>query len=254
MKLVLRADDLGISQGVNYGIQKSIQDGLITCVGIMPNMEDAIHGYSLIKDLDVCIGQHTNICLGKPVLDSKLIPSLVDKNGYFYTSHDINNRPNDTIDVGECELEIEAQVLRFQEITGYMPKYLDGHAVFSMHYLEALERIAEKYNLFYVNPLDDNWSLAHGMKSLGYINLDENGLYNPRKYFEKHLDDIKKNQCSIAVFHPGYLDQYILTHSSYTLIRPMECEFLCSDWLKKWIQDNEIELIDFHHYINNDFK
>ena len=56
---------------------------------------------------------------------------------------------------------------------------------------------------------------------------------------------MEQYDCNVLVFHPGFLDQYILTHSSFTLIRPMECEFLCSDWLKDWLKDHHIELTDF---------
>lgn len=45
MKLIMRADDLGISEGVNCGIYKAIKDGVITSVGLMPNMEHALDGY-----------------------------------------------------------------------------------------------------------------------------------------------------------------------------------------------------------------
>ena len=41
MKLIMRADDLGFSDGVNCGILKSVKDGLITSVGLMPNMQEA---------------------------------------------------------------------------------------------------------------------------------------------------------------------------------------------------------------------
>ena len=75
------------------------------------------------------------------------------------------------------------------------------------------------------------------------IHFDERGLYDPKKYMEENLGMLKDNECCIAVFHPGYLDQYILTHSSYTFIRPMECDFLCSDWLKNWIKENNIQLV-----------
>ena len=34
MKMIFRGDDLGISEGVNYGLLKSIQDGALSCVGI----------------------------------------------------------------------------------------------------------------------------------------------------------------------------------------------------------------------------
>lgn len=110
MKLIMRADDLGFSEGVNYGILKAVKNGVITCVGIMTNMESAKHGYELIKDYDIAFGQHTNICVGKPLSDPALIPSLVKENGEFCSSKEIRNRKEDTIDIKECEIEIEAQL------------------------------------------------------------------------------------------------------------------------------------------------
>ena len=103
MKLIVRGDDLGISEAVNYGIRKAIIDGCLTCVGMMPNMEYARQGYDLIKDLDVCIGQHTNICLAKPVLDPQEIPSLVNERGEFYSSKEINSRKIDP----NCKQKLE---------------------------------------------------------------------------------------------------------------------------------------------------
>ena len=248
MKMIFRGDDLGISEGVNYGLLKSIQDGALSCVGIMPNMESARHGYQLIKDIDICLGQHTNICLGKPISNPALIPSLVNDNGEFYSSHDINHRQEDIIDILECELEIEAQLKRFIEITGKKPEYFEGHAVFSKNYLQALENVAKRHHLFYDNPMDPNWHKQHHMYSLDFFSFDEKGLYDPYTYFESQLANIQKNECSIVVFHPGFLDQYILERSSYTLIRPMECEFLCSQWLKDWLEKYHIQVVNFRDY------
>ena len=94
---------------------------MITSVGLMPNMESAQFGYELIKDCDIALGQHTNICVGKPLSDPRLIPSLVQANGEFCSSKEIRAREKDTINIQECEIEIEAQLLRFQEITGRNP-------------------------------------------------------------------------------------------------------------------------------------
>ena len=187
MKMIFRGDDLGISEGVNYGILKAIQDGVISCVGLMPNMESAKHGYQLIKDLDICLGQHTNICLGKPVCSPELIPSLVNENGEFYSSYDINHRQEDTIDVLECEIEIEAQLQRFIEITGRKPEYFEGHAVFSRNYLQALENVAARHHLFYDNPMDQQWQKQYHIQSLDFVAFDERGLYDPYQYFESQL-------------------------------------------------------------------
>lgn len=249
MKLIMRADDLGFSEGVNYGIYKSVVDGVITSVGMMPNMASAKHGYELVKDLDIALGQHSNICVGKPLSDPKLIPSLVQKNGNFCSSKEIRARQVDTINVAECEIELEAQLAKFRAITGRDPDYFEAHAVFSNNFFIALKNVAQRNNLFFENPsLDKEWEKEFGITGLGFMSLDEHGLYDPRTYMEEHLDIIKNNPCAVAIFHPGFLDQYILEHSSFTLIRPMECDFLCSDWLSEWLNKNKIELVNFKNY------
>lgn len=86
MKIMVRADDLGYSRGVNYGIYDTVKNGVIKNIGFMVNMPDSVEGYELVKDLDVCLGQHTNVCIGTPISDPKLIPSLVDENGQFKSS------------------------------------------------------------------------------------------------------------------------------------------------------------------------
>ena len=48
IKLLLRADDLGYSEAVNYGIEKTVREGLIRSVGLMPNMPAAAHGLTLL--------------------------------------------------------------------------------------------------------------------------------------------------------------------------------------------------------------
>ena len=227
MKLIMRADDLGFSEGVNYGIYKSVVDGVITSVGMMPNMASAKHGYELVKDLDIALGQHSNICSSKV----------------------IRARQVDTINVAECEIELEAQLAKFRAITGRDPDYFEGHAVFSNNFFIALKNVAQRNNLFFENPsLDKEWEKEFGITGLGFMSLDEHGLYDPRTYMEEHLDIIKNNPCAVAIFHPGFLDQYILEHSSFTLIRPMECDFLCSDWLSEWLNKNKIELVNFKNY------
>ena len=92
IRLIVRADDLGYSEAVNYGIEKSIKDGIVHSVGLMPNMPAAAHGLRLLEGTGVCIGQHTNLCLGKPCADPSLIPGLLDENGNLKRSRR-RNRP-----------------------------------------------------------------------------------------------------------------------------------------------------------------
>ena len=44
------------------------------------------YGYELVKDYDICLGQHTNVCVGNPISDPESIPSLVQEDGTFKTS------------------------------------------------------------------------------------------------------------------------------------------------------------------------
>lgn len=248
MKLIMRGDDLGFSEAVNYGILKAVKDGVITSVGLMPNMEAAVHGFELLKDADIALGQHTNICVGKPVSDPKLIPSLVDESGEFCSSKEIRARQEDTIDIKECEIEIEAQLERFKEITGRIPDYFEGHAVFSKNFFSALDNVAKRHNLLHVNPMAPNWEEELGIHRVAMAEMDQDNMYDFKEYFDSKINEIKNNDCSLMVLHPGYLDHYILTHSSFTLVRPMECEFLCSDYIKDIIKENNIELVSFKNY------
>lgn len=248
MKLILRADDLGFSEGINYGIYKTVKDGLISCVGMMPNMEAAAHGYTLVKNICSCIGQHTNLCVGKPLTEACFIPSLVQANGEFYTSKEIRNRSQDTIVVAEAELEIEAQLQRFIEITGKKPDYFEGHAIFSPNFFSALKNVAKRHHLFYCNPVEKTFIQTYGIQCADFYHLDNKGLYDIEKYIYEDEAKLKNKECAVLVFHPGYLDQYVIEHSSYTFIRPMETAFLCTDKFKQYIADNEIEIIDFHAF------
>ena len=251
MKLIMRADDLGFSEAVNLGIYKAVKDGMITSVGMMTNMEYASDGYQLFKDFDIAIGQHTNICVGKPLTDLARIPSLVQENGEFCSSREIRNRKEDTVVVEEAEIEIEAQYLKFKEITGRDPAYFECHAVISQNFFTALKNVAKKYGLFYENVLfDQEFEKENHIYGIAMAKLDEHMLYDPKEYVKNSLDFIKNHDVSVMVFHPGYLDQYILTHSSFTLIRAMECDFLCSSWLKDWLKDHQIELTDFRKVKN----
>lgn len=248
MKLIVRADDLGFSEAVNYGIQKTVQSGIVRNVGLMPNMEAAEHGFSLIKEADIALGQHTNICVGKPVSDPALIPSLVDDYGEFYTSSIIKNREKDSIVLAEAIIEIEAQLEKFQSITGRKPDYFEGHAIRSNTFFTALNIVAKKHHLFLCDPMDPVWRKKTKIVCGDMYQLDEHGLYDPYRYLFENQANIDADKTTILVYHPGYLDQYLLDHSSFTLIRPLECAFLCSNECKQWIQEQNVKLCDFRNY------
>ena len=247
-KIIVRADDLGWTESINYGICKTIKDGIIRSVGLMPNMDASEHGFELIKDFDVCIGQHTNICVGKPLTDPEKIPSLCDENGEFKRSKEYRAayaEGRDFVDLDEVVLEIEAQYDRFKAITGQEPRYFEGHAVASDNFFEGLRIVAERHSLSYL-PFAAGEPVKFKNTTL-YTSMDSmKEDYDPFESLKKAaLADYGEDGCAMFVCHPGYLDNEILTKSSLTIPRVKEVEMASSEETKNWLKENDIEVITY---------
>ena len=168
------------------------------------------------------------------------------ENGEFCSSREIRNRQVDTVVVEEAEREIEAQYLRFKEITGRDPDYFECHAVISQNFFTALKNVAKKYGLFYENILfDQEFEKENNIYGIAMAKLDEHMLYDSKEYVKNSLDFIKNHDVSVMVFHPGYLDQYILSVSSLTMPRVLETDFLTSEELKVYLKENNIHLYTY---------
>lgn len=244
-RILLRADDLGYSEAVNYGIEKSIKEGLIRSLGVMVNMPATEHGVHLIKDCDIALGVHTNICAEKPLTDPKKIPSLVDERGYFKSSKIYRTAKEDFVVFEEVILEIEAQYHRFLELFGRKPDYFEGHAVASSNFFKGLEYVADKYNLKYSGFSTGGQPLKVG-HSLVQFNMESMiPNYNPWSMVKKMIDKADEAVVQLAVFHPGYLDDYILTYSSLTIARTQEVAALTDEANKRWLKQQDVALIDY---------
>ncbi len=244
-KLIMRADDLGYSEGVNYGIAKSVKEGIIGSVGVMVNMPSTLHGLNLLKDEKVCYGQHTNICIGRPLTDPALIPSITDENGEFKSSKVYRSAKEDFVVLEEVILEIEAQYKRFIELVGRPPQYFEGHAVASDNFFRGLEIVAERHQLKYSGFSIDGTPLKIAGQHVHVQMESTHEGYIPFESLKRHIEGAADNTYLMFICHPGYLDSYILKHSSLTLPRPMEVEMLCDSKTKVWLDHQGVELITY---------
>lgn len=149
-RIIVRADDLGFSEGINYGIEKTVKEGIIRSVGVMVNMPATEHGVNLLKGTNVCYGLHTNISAGRPLVDPKLIPSIVNENGEFKSSQEYRNAKEDFVVLDEVILEIEAQYQRFVQLMGEKPHYFECHAVASDNLFKGLEIVVTRHQCDYL--------------------------------------------------------------------------------------------------------
>ena len=128
-QLLLRADDLGFSEAVNYGIAKTVREGLIQNCGVMVNMDATLHAVELFQQLPCCLGLHCNVSVGRPVSDPACVPSLVDHNGTFRTSREYRSAEEEFASVEDLCRELAAQYQRFLALFGRKPAYFEAHAV-----------------------------------------------------------------------------------------------------------------------------
>src|ERR1700722_15737800 len=81
-RLIVNADDFGFTAGVNRGIVEAHCRGVVTSSTLMANgpaFSDAVHLARTVPQLSV--GCHVVLIDGRPLLDPKIISSLVAQNG-----------------------------------------------------------------------------------------------------------------------------------------------------------------------------
>ncbi len=261
MKLIVKGDDLGWTDGVNAGIEKAARDGILTATGAMPNMAAAERGIKLLQKYPhVSIGQHTNVIIGKPVSDPAKIPHMVDQDGNFLSSryYRAKQKEHPELDVipyyDECYTEIAAQVDRFTEYAGQKPAYLEGHAIPSKVCEQALADYAATHDIIYLG-VSLNVT-EHGVyhANLGQYAYDIFTSDDPYAQFhadvesfflndERHILD---HEIALVLFHPGFVDADLMRMSTYHGVRIRDCEALCSPHVKQWIKENRVELINYY--------
>lgn len=249
-RLLIRADDLGFSEGVNYGIAAAVNGGLVRSVGVMTNMPAARHGLELLQGAEICLGQHTNICTGRPLTDPARIPSLCAENGEFKPSHayrEAAKNGEDFVVLDEVVEEIEAQYRQFKALVGREPEYFEGHAVASANFFKGLEIVAARHHLPYLAMKLDGPVTFRNTLVYSYLPGDLNAYEaDPFIAIQGAVESAHEDACDMMVFHPGYIDHYLLTHSSMTTPRVMETEMLCRPKVKAWLAEQDVALVTYN--------
>ncbi len=128
-KLIVNADDLGLTTGVNRGVLRAFQDGIVTSASLLVTgsaFDDAVALARRNPELDV--GLHLALVEEQAILGREVLPTLVDASGRLpRTSGEFLRRALlARISWDEVEREIAAQIARFQN-TGLRLSHLDSH-------------------------------------------------------------------------------------------------------------------------------
>ena len=112
--LIINADDLCLNDETSIRIIEAYKSGIVTSTSAFVTFTDPVSNLQIIhsEHPDLPIGLHLNLSEGKPVLPPNEIPSLVDKNGNFYSPDKIISKLAD-MKIEEVRKELNAQVKLF---------------------------------------------------------------------------------------------------------------------------------------------
>jgi chitin disaccharide deacetylase len=83
-KLLLTADDFGLSPALNSAVALAHRQGLLTGASLMVAAPAAAHALALARQMpDLCLGVHLTLAQGQAVLPPRRLPHLVDASGNF---------------------------------------------------------------------------------------------------------------------------------------------------------------------------
>jgi chitin disaccharide deacetylase len=140
--LIVNADDLGWTAGVNRGIAEAHRNGIVTSASLLANGGAFAEAVELARDLSgLGVGVHLNLNDGPPVAPRESVPSLVNEAGEFEGGPDglLLKIATRGLSMREVEIEWGAQISKARD-AGIEPTHLDGHK--HVHMLPGLFEIA----------------------------------------------------------------------------------------------------------------
>src|SRR5476651_2669702 len=83
-RLIVNADDFGLSKSVNEAVVRAHRDGILTTASLMVNEPGFDEAVKLAKENpSLGVGLHLTLLCGKSALPPEKIPSLVNSRGEF---------------------------------------------------------------------------------------------------------------------------------------------------------------------------
>lgn len=216
--IVVNADDLGKSPGINRGIAEAHEQGPLTSVSLMVNMPASQEGARLARN--------------RPALSVGLHAHLTDASGRALVE----------FATGEgCRAVLNQQLHSFLALMGHSPTHLDSHR--NVHrnprLLPYFLEVADRYGI----PLREHspvryFSGFYGQWE-GETHLEQISVQNLIRMVDQEIPPgVTELSC-----HPGYPGPQL--KSSYSLERQAELRTLCDPVVQALFSGPHILLINF---------
>lgn len=267
MKLILNADDFGLTERVNLAIVDCFKMGAVCSTTIMMNQPGTQHAIDLYHHGVIPeVGLHFTVTSGKPLLPPEQVASLVDDKGYFLDKAILFSKWDVSPD--EVALELKAQYQAAID-AGLKINHIDSHhfgGVFQP-LKEAFTRVVNEIGL----PVRRIDTIIEGQHRLNVATpdafdlrfFDDGATTNQLKHWL--LEHKAKTPNGIIEFmcHPALqgavsshrdsnaeilsdnVDHELAQLSSYTHKRIEEWKILTDPAFKTWLDEQGIECVGF---------
>jgi len=120
-RLIVNADDFGLTPGVSEGILAAHRHGIVTSTTVLVTSSIDADLVARARGSGLGLGLHVNLTVGRPLTSGA---SLVDESGRFVRDA---RRAAARATRADVDAEVQAQVARFVELFKGTPTHLDTH-------------------------------------------------------------------------------------------------------------------------------
>jgi len=266
-RLIINADDFGISRGVNVGIIEAAEAGGVTSASLIANLPAFADATARAQSCpDISLGLHLNFTIGRPLTRA---PSLRRQStGEFYALPALLGRASlGLLDASDIDLECKAQIDRMID-AGFRPTHLDSHRHIHAHpaISSAVLRAAASRGISHVrlpceplriNPGDWRATLKKA-GLLACVRLSRRAAAGAPHFFGISLEGAKSFAARLFALiprlppgtselmtHPGYADASLRSHDSYTQEREKELAVVCTREFQELVDRYGVTLTSF---------
>ena len=217
-RLIVNADDFGASGGINDGIVRAHEHGIVTSTSLMVRMPAAPAAADLARQYSgLSVGLHVDLTgEGTPA------PANLD-------------------DAGGCRDEIDEQLQRFEQLLHRRPSHIDTHH--HVHRLPQLEPLFIEFAAGLGLPLREH-SVVRFVGDF-YGHWDDGEVHpewiSPQNLI-RMLDAVGPGITELGC-HPGLFDPAF--ESTYHRERELELQTLCDAAVRRHVEESGLVLVNY---------
>jgi predicted glycoside hydrolase/deacetylase ChbG (UPF0249 family) len=243
-RLVVVADDFGLSAGVVEGIVEAHERGIVTSTSLMVNAPAAGEAFEAARRVpSLATGLHFVLTFGRPKGPEGPLERLLETDGSFRRNGSLAHQQARPDEVRE---ELRAQLREFETGVGRPPTHIDGHHHVHLH--PGILRVAiEEAGRLGIPLRSTGWDVRERLRIERIRTCD-------RFVDEFYGDDVSEAKLlsilesipegtSELMCHPARPDMDLERLSSYVAPRRRELAALCAPGVRETVDRLGIDLV-----------